>query len=112
MRGFGECRIGGGEIRRVVVPVKHEVAGDSVEELWRARLQRGARVGDGGQGLVIDLERLGGILRLRVRLSDHQCDGLAEVAYFADRERGARRVMARRAVAVVERRVTGNIAEP
>ncbi len=112
MRRLGEGRIGRGEIRGVVVPVENQVAGNSVEQLRRAFLQRGARVGHGGQGFVVDLDRLRGVLRLCQRLGDHEHDRLAEVAHFADRQRGARRIVARRAVLVVERGMAGNIAEP
>ena len=88
MRGLGEGGVGRGEVRGVVVPVEHEVAGNAVEQLRRALLERGARVGDGGQRLVVDLDRLGGVLRLRQRLGDDQRDRLAGMAHLADRERG------------------------
>ena len=112
MRRLGEGRIGRGEVRGVVVPVEHEVAGDRVEELRRALLQRGARIGDGGQALVIDLDRFGGILRLHQCLGDNEHDRLSEMAHLGRGERRARRVETRRAVLVVERRMAGHIAEP
>ena len=111
MRGLGEGRVGRGEVRGVVVPVEHEIAGNAVEQLRRAFLQRGARVGDGGQRLVVDLDRFGGVLRLRQGLGDDERDRLAEMAHLADGERRARRIVARRAVPVVERRMAGHVAE-
>jgi len=35
---------------------------------------------DGRQRLVVDLDQLGGIARLRLRLGDHECDAVADEA--------------------------------
>ena len=55
----------------------------------RQRLGRRARVRDGRQRLVVDLDALGGVLGQRARLADHGGDRLAGVAHLA---RGQQRV--------------------
>ena len=46
----------------------------------RAVLERLRDVDDGGERLVVDLDELRGVLRLRARLGDHDGDAVALVA--------------------------------
>ena len=57
----------------------------------------------GRQRIDIDLDRLGGVLRLQQRLRDHKRDGIADEAHLVGRQRRSRRPLHGRAVAVVER---------
>ena len=84
-------------------PAKADVAGRGLVQLRRARRLRGARVGDGGKRLVIDLDALGGVGGLQQRVGDHRHDRLAAMAHGAAREREARRLRHRRAVARAHR---------
>ena len=84
-------------------PAKADVAGRGLVQLRRVRRLRGARVGDGGKRLVIDLDALGGVGGLRQRLGDHRHDRLAAMAHGAARQREARRLRHRRAVARAHR---------
>ncbi len=60
--------------------------------------------GDGGQRLVFDLDRLGGVLGLLQRFGDHEGDGIAEIAHPFAREKRLRRSEGRAAVAPLARR--------
>ena len=111
VRGLGKRRFGRGEIRRVIVPVEDEVAGNIVKQLRGVFVQGRAGVGDGRQGLVIDLDRFRRILRLRQGFGDDQRHRLPDVAHLAGRQHGSRRIVARRTVAIGERHLAGDIAE-
>ena len=65
VRGLGEGGVGCLGVARVIVPIEHDVAGNVVEKLRRAGRHRILRLGDRGQRLVFDLDRLGGIARRR-----------------------------------------------
>ena len=82
---------------------KQTLPGADCVQLRRARRLRGAGVGDGGERLVVDLDALGGIGCLRQRLRDHRHDRLADVAHRVARQRKARRLRHRRAVARANR---------
>ena len=110
-RGAGERRLGRGEIAAIVVPVEHDVARDMVEQLRRAGLHCRTRVDHGRQCIVFDLDRLGGVAGLIELLGHDQRHRLSHVAHFADRQHRPRRVVARRAVAVLQRRDAGHVAE-
>ena len=84
-------------------PAKADIAGRRLVQLRRARRLRGARVGDGGKRLVINLDALGGVGGLQQRVGDHRHDRLAAMAHGAAREREARRLRHRRAVARAHR---------
>ena len=56
----------------VVVPVEHEVAGNVIEQLRRTGRERVRGIGDRRQHLVVDLDRLGGVARLRPRSRPRQ----------------------------------------
>ena len=74
------------DLRGIAVEiVERDVAGHVVIELRRAGLGGFARLGDGGQGLDIDLDGFGGILRLRQRLGDHDRDRIADEAHLVGR---------------------------
>ena len=81
VRRLGERRVD----RRLVAerPRVALVARRLVVDLRRARLQRVDAVHDRGQHLVVDLDQLGGVLRLVARLGDHQRDLIADVAHLA-----------------------------
>ena len=64
-----------------------------------------------GSGVVVDLDRFGGIARGGQRLGDDQRDRLADVPHLAERQHGTRRVVPRRAVTVDQRRRAGHVAE-
>jgi hypothetical protein len=83
-----------------------------VEELRRARREGVLDLGDDGQRLIVDFDRFGGVACLAQGLGDHKGDRLADIADFPDRQQRPRRIVARRAVAVVQRRLTGEVAEP
>ena len=53
----------------------------------RLGVERGFRIGDGGQRLVIDLDQLAGVLGLRARARDHGADRLALPAGALDGDR-------------------------
>ena len=46
---------------------------------------------DGGKHLVVDLDRFGGVLRLRQRVGDHDGHGLADIAHAVRRQHRLRR---------------------
>ena len=84
-------------------PAKADVAGRGLVQLRRLRRLRGACVGDGGKRFVVDLDPLGGIGCLRQRLRDHRHDRFPTVAHRGARQREARRLHHRRAVARAHR---------
>ena len=84
-------------------PAEADIAGRGLVQLRRARRLRGAGVGDGGERLVIDLDALGGIGGLRQRLRDHRHDRFTAMAHRGARQREARRLHHRRAVARANR---------
>ena len=57
------------------------------------------------QRLDVERDRFGRILGLRDRLGDHAGDRIADEAHLVGRQRRARRVLDRRAVAALERQI-------
>ena len=78
MGGGGEAGLGRGAV--AALEAEDGVAGRLGPELRRAGGQRRAAVHHGGQGLVADLDRLGGVARLGGGLGDDEGDGLAHMA--------------------------------
>ena len=76
-----------------------------------ALVQGRAGVGDGGQCLVIDLDRFRRILRLRQGFGHDQGHRLPDVAYLAGRQYGSRGIVARRTIAIGERHLAGDVAK-
>jgi hypothetical protein len=109
LRGLGEGRL----VHRLVadMPVVADIAGDIVMHLRSPRGERRLHGGDGRQDLVLDLDRLGRILRLGPRLGDHRRDGIADEAGLAHGEDGMHRLRHRRAVLVVDLPAAGDTAE-
>ena len=101
VRGRCECRAHRGFV--AARPAKTDIAGRRFVQLRRARRLRGARVGHGGQRLVVDLDAFGGVGRLRQRLRDHRHDRLAAMAHRSPRQGEARRLGHGRAVARAHR---------
>ena len=83
----GTCE--GGIGRRLVAGFVHEgeVIRAFVVDGARARLDRVLERRHGGQHVVVDRDRLGGILGLVQRLGDHEGDRLADIAHRVARER-------------------------
>ena len=102
MGGLGEGRLH--LLGVAVVVVERHVAGDVVEQLRRAGLDRLAGAGDGGQRLDVEHDGLGGFLGLDRGLGDHAGDGVADETDLVDGERRPRRLLHGGAVAVLERR--------
>ena len=76
--GVGECLV-----RRLAVAeegVDRDVVGDLVPDRGRARPHRVLGMVDPGQHLVVDVDRFGGIERLRQRLRHHHRHRLADMA--------------------------------
>jgi hypothetical protein len=101
MRGLGE---GGGDLLAVaVMVVERDIARRFVVDQRRVRTHGLVRPGDGGQRVDLDLDRLGRVLRLQRRLRHHEGDRVADEAHLVGRQRRPRRLLHRRAVAIVER---------
>ena len=79
LRGLGEGRLGRGLVADV--PVVDDVARRFRMQLRRARLDRGADIGDGRQLLVVDHDGFGRVLGLVLGLGDHDRDRLADEAH-------------------------------
>ena len=90
VRGLGE---GLGDLRGIaVVVIEHDVAGHVVVELRRAGRGGLARLGDRRQRLDVELDRLGGVLRLHPRLGDHEGHRVADEAHLVGGQRLALRL--------------------
>ena len=89
-----------------MLEVERDVAGDFVIELRRARLGGVARRDHGGQGLDVERDRFGGVLRLRDGFGDDAGDRIADEAHLVGAQRRARHIFDRRAVAALERQRT------
>ncbi len=107
--GAGET----GVARRLVAGLvqEAEVVRHLVPDRRCARRQRGRRVGDRGQDLVVDLDELGGVLRLVQRLRDDGGDGIAHVLDASHRQRPVGRHEAGAAVGTLARHARGEVAE-
>ena len=84
-------------------PAKANVAGGGFVQLRRACRLRGARVGGGGQRLVVDRDALGRVGGLRQGLGNDRHHRLADVAHRVAREREARRLGHGRTIAGANR---------
>ena len=81
MGGLCELRLGGGFVTNL--PVESEVVRHIRPNQNAAFVHRGRQVGDAGENIVIDLDRLGRVPRLLNGVSDDEGDGVADVAYGA-----------------------------
>ena len=100
--GFGECV---GDLFGVaIVKIEREIVRHGVEQQRRARLDRFGRREHRRQRLDVERDRLGGVLGLRNRLGDDAGDRIADKTHFVGGERRTRRVVDRRAVAVLQRK--------
>ncbi len=70
-----------------------------------------ARLGDGGQHVEVDLDRLGGVARGLQRVGNDEGDRIADMAHGAVGQHRMRRGRHVRAVAVVQRHRTGQRAD-
>ena len=75
-----------------------DIARRRLVQLRRALRHRRAAVDDDGQRLIVDLQQIGRVLRLRARFRDHRGDRLADMPDRAARQRPARRLGHRLAV--------------
>ena len=85
MRGGSESRIGA----RVIAapPRKGDVAGRLGPDLGRTRRHGGLKIRHSRQGIDIENDLLGCILRRRAGLGYHEGDGLADVMDTIERQR-------------------------
>ena len=104
-----ESRIGGGFIADG--PVVDHVAGRFRMQLRRARLNRIAHVGDGGQFLVVDATASAASRAWLLRLGDHDRDRLADEAHGLRRHRRPRAHLHRRAVLGMDHPAADQIAD-
>ena len=86
-----------------VVIIERDIVRCLLIEHRRARPRGRFRIGDGRQRIDVDLDRLGRVLGLQQRLRHHEGDRIADKAHLVGRQRMARRLLHRRAVAIVER---------
>ena len=85
MGGLGERRVGGGFLADL--PVIDQVAGRVVVDLGRAVCQGLLGIGDGGQHLIVHLDRFGGDPGQRLGLGDHHGGGVADIAHLFSGQR-------------------------
>lgn len=83
MRGLGKCLRG--RAPASALELKGEVAVGFVPDLGRLRSERTLQC-NRRQRLVFDLKPLGGVLRLRRRLRDHDGDAVTDMPHLAVRE--------------------------
>ena len=94
---------GSHRLRVPIVIIQRDVSGCFVMQERRPRCDRLTRAHHRRQRIDLDLDRLGCVLRLKQRLGNHECDGIADEAYLVRRQRRPRRALHGRAVAIVER---------
>src|SRR5262249_60114318 len=99
-RGPRECGVGRLGVAHVIVPVEDDVAGNVIEKLRRTGADRILSLGYCRQRIVLDFDRFSGIACSGRSFGYDQCDWLTDVPDLAERERGARRVVPRRAVTI------------
>jgi hypothetical protein len=87
-----------------------QVAGRALPDLRRAGLQRILHLGDRRQGIVLDLDQFGRILRLAAALGDHRGDRLADIAHGLMRQWAARRHLGLAAIGIGKYRGESEIA--
>ncbi len=95
---LGVLERGVGRGRVADVPIVDGVVRRAVVNERCAFLRGFGRIDHGGERLVIDNDFLGGVLRLRQRIGDHDGDRVADIIGLAGGERGVRRHLHRRAV--------------
>ena len=93
VRGFGECRVNRGLVAQR--PGVALVAGRAVVDLRRTGFQCIDGVDYRRQDFVIDVDQLGGVLRLVGRFRNHQSDAIADIADLALRQHRMRRLLHR-----------------
>ena len=96
MRRFGECRRG--RLGVAALPIEAGVVRDLVEDRRRARPDRVEHADDGGQRLVLHLDRFDRLAGLLQCIGDDKGDRVADAAHLADGECGVGRLLHRRAV--------------
>ena len=106
---LGERRFG--RLLVAEMPLVDRVVRRDVMDQRRALRLRLRRIGDRGQHLVIDLDLLARVLRLRQRLGDHHRDGVADVIRLLVGDRRMRRHLHRRAVLRRDRPAADQIAD-
>src|SRR5262249_5231503 len=109
--GPRECGVGRLGVAHVIVPVEDDVAGNVVEKLRRTGADRILSLGYCWQRVVLDFDRFSGIARSGESFGYDQRDWLTDVPHLAERERGTRRVVPRRAVTIDQRNHAGHVAE-
>jgi hypothetical protein len=109
VRGSGEGLVDRGLVAET--PDVAGVVGRRVVHHRRALLARVARADDRGQLLVIDLHQLGGVARLLLGFGDDDRDVVADVARFALREAGMRRLLHRLPVDVGDQPAAGQAVD-
>ena len=95
----GVLGLGEGGVGRLLVAHhqrERDVVGRLVPHQRRAGLDRILDGDDRRQRLVLDLEQLGGVARLRLRLGDDERHAVADRAHLADREDRTQRAIALR----------------
>jgi hypothetical protein len=104
----------GGIGRGLVAGLMHEgeIVRTLVVDRASAGLDRVRERRHGRQHIIVDRDRLGGVLGLVKRLGHHEGDRLADIAHHVARERGLRTGESGRAVAALARRVGLLGAEP
>lgn len=101
MRGGGKRGVDSRSVAKV--KIERNVARHVVVELRRAFTRGLFSRNDRGEGIDIDSDRFGGILRLRYGFGDNAGDRIADIAHAINRQRLAPRLAQRRAVAIVQR---------
>ena len=90
--------------------LEHQIATELFVHLRRIGRDSGDDIGNRRQRLVIDRDRLGGVLGLRTALGDHGRDDIADVMHLVPSESRARRAVHRPAVAERHRMHDGELA--
>ena len=110
--GVGRPLEGGVDLGGIAEAVEaRPVAGRALPDLRRAGLQGILDLADRRQRIVLDLDQLGGVLRLGAAFGDHGRHRLADIAHGLVRQRTARRHLGRAAVGIGEHRRKGEVTD-
>ncbi len=107
-------RLGEGLLRLRLVaelPLVDEVAGGDLVDLGRALLPRLRGIRHGVEDLVVDLDHLGGVTRLALRLRDHHRHLVADIAHRVAGDRGVRAGLHRLAVLGMDEPAADQVAD-